>query len=59
VDRDLVDPIIELRLRGQGAVDDQVGDLQVAGVLAQLLDRIAAVLEDAGVAVDVCDCAAT
>ena len=59
VDRDLVHPLLQLGARGQRAVDDQVGDLQVARVLAQLLDRVAAVLEDAGVAVDVGDRAAT
>ena len=58
VDRDLVDPLRERVERRQLAVDQQVGDLQVAGVLAQLLDRVAAVLEDAGVAVDVGDRAA-
>ena len=58
VDRDLVDPLVELALRGQLAVDQQVGDLQVARLLAQLLDRVAAVLQDAGVAVDVGDRAA-
>ena len=58
VDRDLVHPARQLRLRRELAVDQQVGDLQVAGVLAQLLDRVAAVLQDAGVAVDVGDRAA-
>ncbi len=44
--------------RRQLAVDQQVGDLEVARVLAQLLDRVAAVLEDAGVTIDVGDRAA-
>ena len=52
------DPLRQLVQRGQLAVDQQVGDLEVAGVLAQLLDRVAAVLQDAGVAVDVGDRAA-
>ena len=43
---------------GRRAVDQQVGDLEVGRVLAQLLDRVAAVLEDARVAVDVGDRAA-
>ena len=55
---DLVHPLLQLRAGGQLAVDDQVGDLQEGGALAQLLDRIAPVLEDAGVAVDVRDRAA-
>ena len=42
-------------LVGQLAVDEQVGDLEVAGLLAQLLDRVAAVLEYARGAVDVGD----
>ena len=46
----------ENRLRCAGgrqlAVDDQVGRLDEGGVLGQLLDRIAAVAEDAGLAVD-------
>ena len=39
----------------QFAVHQEVGDLEIAGLLGQLLDRIAAVLEDAFVAVDVGD----
>ncbi len=58
VDRDLVHPVGQLSLRRQRAVDDQVGDLEVGGVLAQLLDRVAAVLEYAGLPVDVGDRAA-
>ena len=46
VDRDLVRPLVELRLRRQLAVDEQVGDLEVGRLLGELLDRIAAVLED-------------
>ena len=48
-------PLVELRLRRQLAVDQQVGDLEVGRLLRELLDRIAAVLEDALVAVDVGD----
>jgi hypothetical protein len=40
------------------AVDEQVGDLEVRRALAELLDRVAAVLEHPGVAVDVADRAA-
>ncbi len=46
-------------LARQLAVDQQVGDLQVAGLLGQLLDRVAAVLEDALVTIDVGDRRAT
>ena len=49
---------VSCSLPRQRAVDQQVGDLEVGRVLAELLDRIAAVLEDAGVAVDVGDRAA-
>ena len=42
----------------QLAVDEQVGDLEVGGLLGQLLDRVAAVAQDAGVAVDLGDRAA-
>ena len=52
VDRDLVRPVVELLLGRQLAVDQQVGDLEVGRLLGQLLDRVAAVLEDPLVAVD-------
>ena len=39
----------------QLAEDEQVGDLEVARLLAELLDRVAPVLEDPGLAVDVGD----
>ena len=55
---DLVHPVVELVARRQLAVDQQVGDLEVGRLLAELLDRVAAVLEDAGGAVDVGDLAA-
>jgi hypothetical protein len=54
-----VRPLIELLLLGQVAVDQQVGDLEVARLLRELLDRVAAVLEDALVAIDVGDRRAT
>ena len=57
--RDRVLPEVVLVLLGQAAVHQEVGHLQEVGVLAQLLDRVAAVLEDAGLAVDVGDVAAT
>ena len=45
----------ELRGRRQFAVDQQVAHLQVGRTFRQLLDRISAVAEDAGIAVDVGD----
>ena len=56
---DLEDPLVELLAGGQLAVDQEIGDLEVGGVLAELLDRVAAVLEHARLAVDVCDRAST
>ena len=55
---DLVHPRVVLRLRRQGAVHQQVGDLEEVGLLGQLLDGVAAVLEDPLLAVDVGDGAA-
>ena len=48
---DLLDPDRELVGRRQLAVQQQVGDLEVAGALRQLLDGVAAVLEDPPVSV--------
>ncbi len=56
---DLVDPGVELVLGRQLAVDQEVRHLEVGGLLAELLDRVPAVLEHAGLAVDVGDRAAT
>ena len=55
---DLVHPGLVLRLGRQLAVDQQVGDLEEVRLLGQLLDRVAAVLQDALVAVDEGDRAA-
>ena len=49
---DLVHPGVVLRLGRQAAMDQQVGDLEEVGLLRQLLDRVAAVLEDPLLAVD-------
>src|SRR5215210_1753608 len=54
---DLVDPVVELLLVGQVSVEEQVGDLQKAGVLGELFDGDAPVLKDAILAVDVGDIA--
>ena len=52
---DLALPDLELVTGRQLAVEEQVGDLEVGGLLGQLLDRVAAVAQDAGVAVQVGD----
>ncbi len=52
VEGDLVLPRVVLLAGGQLAVDQQVGDLEEVGVLGQLLDRVAAVLQDPLLAVD-------
>ena len=59
VEGDLLDPLLQLRVGRQLAEQDRVGGLEVVRMLGQLLDRIAAVFEDALVAVDVRDAAAT
>ena len=55
VHRDLVRPLVELLLVRQLAVHEQIRDLEVRRVLGELLDRIPAVLQDAGLAVQVGD----
>ena len=47
----------ELRLGRQRAVDQQIGDFQIAGFLRQLFHRITAVQEHARIAVDIGDLA--
>ena len=53
--RDVVLPHHEVRAGGQLALDDQVGGLEEGALLGELLDRVAAVPEDAAPAVDVAD----
>jgi hypothetical protein len=53
-----VDELLELLGGGQLAVEQQVGHLEEGGLLRELLDGVAAVLEDALVAVDEGDGAA-
>ena len=55
VRQDLVLEHPQLLRGGQRAVDEQVGRLEVGRVLRELLDRVAAVAQDAGVAIDVRD----
>jgi hypothetical protein len=52
---ELVGELAQLGLGRQLAVQQQVADLGEAGVLGQLVDRVAPVAEDAGVTVDVGD----
>ena len=52
---DVVGPAVELGAGRQLAEDQQVGDLEEARALAELLDRVAAVFEDPRLAVDVGD----
>ena len=56
---DVVCPLLHLRLGGQLSVGDQVRRFQESAPFRQLLDRVAAVFENAAVAVDVGDGAAT
>ena len=53
--RDVVLPRVELLSVGQLAVAQQVGDFEVVRVLGELFDRVAAVAQDAGVAVELGD----
>src|ERR1051326_5561026 len=55
---DVVRPLLELPRVRELAVEEEVGDLEVSAFFGELLDRIAAVLEDAFVAVDEGDGAA-
>ena len=58
VERDLLRPVLQLRGRRQLAEENQVGRFEVVAFFGQLLDRIAAIEQDALVAVDVGDRAA-
>jgi hypothetical protein len=52
VDADLVLKLGQLRLRGQFAVDEQVGDLQEGRLFGELFDGVAPVAENAQFAVE-------
>ena len=52
---DVALPLGQLRAVGQLTVEQQVGHLQVGALLGELLDRVAAVAQDAVVAVEVGD----
>ena len=55
VARDAIVKILLLRLGRQFAVEQQVAGFQEVAVFGQLLDRIAAVQQDAFVAIDIGD----
>jgi hypothetical protein len=59
VEGDFLRPVRQLRLGRQFAEDDEIGGLEERGPLGELLDRITTVFQDALVAVDVGDLAAT
>ena len=56
--RDLVDPAVQLGGRRKVPVEEQVRRLEERALLGELLDRVAAVLQDSLVAVDERDRAA-
>ena len=58
VERDLARPLIELRRGRQLAEHDEIRCLEIGRPLRELLDRVAAVHQDAAIAVDVGDRAA-
>ena len=49
---DVLFPGVEMMLVRQLALDHEVGDLEVVAVLGQVFDRVAAVAQDALLAVD-------
>ncbi len=55
---DVLGPLLMLRLGRQLAEEDEIGGFEEVAVLGQLLDRVAAVEQDALVAVDIRDPAA-
>ena len=55
VAHDFALPVFQLFRRGQLAVQQQVGDFQEAALLGQLFDRVAAIAQDALVAVQIGD----
>src|SRR5262249_18479096 len=57
--RDVVSPGLELLGIGEFAVQQQVGGFEVGALFGEILDRIAAVAKNAGIAVDVSDLADT
>src|ERR1700737_2905240 len=54
---DVVSPILQLRRRGQFAMQEQIRGFQVGAFFREVFDGITAITQDAGVAIDVCDLA--
>jgi hypothetical protein len=52
---DLVGPVLQFRLNGQLAEQDQVGDFEKGALLGELLDRITAITQDTLIAIYECD----
>ena len=52
---DVVDPLLELLGVRQLVVQQEIGHFEVAGLLGELFDRVAAVAQDAGVTIEVGD----
>src|SRR6266566_531247 len=51
--RDVVGPILQLRRRGQFTMQEQIRGFQIGAFFREVFDGIAAVTQDAGVAIDV------
>ena len=59
VAHDLAVPVLELELAGELAVDAEEGDLEEGRLFSKLLDGVAAVAEDAAIAIDEADLGAS
>src|SRR6266481_7822314 len=55
--RDVVGPIFQLRGRRQFAMQEQIRRFEVSAFLSEIFYRVAAIAQDASVAVNVCDLA--
>ena len=53
--RDVIGPVLQLRFGGQLAVQEQIGSLEIGAFFGEVVDGIAAIAQDAGVAVDESD----
>src|SRR5438067_514853 len=51
--RDVVGPILQLRRRRQFAVQEQIRGLQISAFFREIFNGIAAITQDAGVAIDI------
>ena len=50
--RDVIGPVVQLRARGQLAMQNQICRFEIGALFSQFLDRVASVSQDAFVAVD-------